>query len=36
MRLRWPRSWTKEAIIPIQKHAALRGIADKIVIYEIP
>ena len=26
----------KEAIIPIQKHAALRGIADKIVVYEIP
>ena len=26
----------KEAIAPIQKHAALRGIADKIVVYEIP
>ena len=26
----------KEAIRPIQKHAALRGIADKIVVYEIP
>ena len=26
----------KEAIKPIQKHAALRGIADKIVVYEIP
>jgi class 3 adenylate cyclase len=26
----------KEAITPIQKHAALRGIADKIVVYEIP
>jgi len=26
----------KEAIRPIQKHAALRGIADKMVVYEIP
>src|SRR4051794_23774235 len=26
----------KEAIRPIQKQAALRGIADKIVVYEIP
>jgi class 3 adenylate cyclase len=26
----------KEAIAPIQKQAALRGIADKIVVYEIP
>src|SRR5665213_1516203 len=26
----------KAAIRPIQKHAALRGIADKIVVYEIP
>lgn len=26
----------KEAIKPIQKEAALRGIADKIVVYEIP
>jgi len=26
----------RESIIPIQKHAALRGIADKIVVYEIP
>ena len=26
----------KAAIAPIQKHAALRGIADKIVVYEIP
>jgi len=26
----------KAAITPIQKHAALRGIADKIVVYEIP
>jgi hypothetical protein len=26
----------KEAITPIQKEAALRGIADKIVVYEIP
>jgi class 3 adenylate cyclase len=26
----------KEAITPIQKRAALRGIADKIVVYEIP
>jgi class 3 adenylate cyclase len=26
----------KEAIIPIQKQAALRGIADKIAVYEIP
>jgi class 3 adenylate cyclase len=24
------------AITPIQKHAALRGIADKVVVYEIP
>jgi class 3 adenylate cyclase len=23
-------------ITPIQKHAALRGIADKVVVYEIP
>jgi class 3 adenylate cyclase len=26
----------KEEIKPIQKHAALRGIADKMVVYEIP
>ncbi len=26
----------REAIVPIQKQAALRGIADKIVVYEIP
>ncbi|MGE2814343.1 adenylate/guanylate cyclase domain-containing protein [Mycobacterium heidelbergense] len=26
----------KEAIHPVQKEAALRGIADKIVVYEIP
>src|SRR6202140_3623902 len=26
----------KEAIVPIQKQAALRGIADKMVVYEIP
>ena len=26
----------KEAIRPIQKEAALRGIADKMVVYEIP
>jgi class 3 adenylate cyclase len=26
----------REAIKPIQKEAALRGIADKIVVYEIP
>ena len=26
----------KEAITPIQKQAALRGIADKMVVYEIP
>jgi class 3 adenylate cyclase len=26
----------REAITPIQKHAALRGIADKVVVYEIP
>jgi class 3 adenylate cyclase len=26
----------KQAIAPIQKQAALRGIADKIVVYEIP
>ena len=26
----------REAIRPIQKHAALRGIADKMVVYEIP
>jgi class 3 adenylate cyclase len=26
----------KRAITPIQKHAALRGIADKMVVYEIP
>jgi class 3 adenylate cyclase len=26
----------KQAIRPIQKHAALRGIADKVVVYEIP
>jgi class 3 adenylate cyclase len=25
----------KEAITPIQKHAALRGIADKVLVYEI-
>jgi class 3 adenylate cyclase len=24
------------SIKPIQKHAALRGIADKMVVYEIP
>ena len=24
------------AIVPIEKHAALRGIADKVVVYEIP
>jgi class 3 adenylate cyclase len=27
---------SKEAITPIQKQAALRGIADKMVVYEIP
>jgi class 3 adenylate cyclase len=26
----------REAIKPIQKHAALRGIADKMLVYEIP
>ena len=26
----------REAIKPIQKQAALRGIADKMVVYEIP
>src|SRR4030081_2313229 len=26
----------KEAIVPIQKQAALRGIADKIAVYELP
>jgi hypothetical protein len=26
----------KKEIKPIQKRAALRGIADKIVVYEIP
>jgi class 3 adenylate cyclase len=26
----------KEALKPIQKHAALRGIADKVLVYEIP
>ena len=26
----------REAITPIQKQAALRGIADKIMVYEIP
>lgn len=26
----------REAITPIRKHAALRGIADKMVVYEIP
>jgi class 3 adenylate cyclase len=26
----------REAIVPIQKQAALRGIADKIMVYEIP
>jgi len=26
----------KEAINPIQKQAALRGIADKVLVYEIP
>jgi len=26
----------KEGIRPIRKEAALRGIADKIVVYEIP
>ena len=26
----------RESITPIQKQAALRGIADKIVVYEIP
>jgi hypothetical protein len=26
----------KEAIKPIQKQAALRGIADKMVVYELP
>lgn len=27
---------SQNAITPIQKHAALRGIADKILVYEIP
>jgi class 3 adenylate cyclase len=26
----------KASIVPIQKHAALRGIADKMVVYELP
>jgi class 3 adenylate cyclase len=26
----------REAIVPIQKQAALRGIADKVLVYEIP
>ena len=26
----------KESLKPIQKEAALRGIADKMVVYEIP
>jgi class 3 adenylate cyclase len=26
----------KQAISPIQKQAALRGIADKLLVYEIP
>jgi class 3 adenylate cyclase len=26
----------REAITPIQKQAALRGIADKVLVYEIP
>jgi class 3 adenylate cyclase len=26
----------REAITPIRKEAALRGIADKIMVYEIP
>ena len=26
----------EQAIKPIQKHAALRGIADRMVVYEIP
>ena len=26
----------KESIKPIQKEAALRGITDKVVVYEIP
>jgi class 3 adenylate cyclase len=26
----------KAAITPIEKHAALRGIADKMLVYEIP
>jgi hypothetical protein len=26
----------KAAITPIEKHAALRGITDKIMVYEIP
>jgi class 3 adenylate cyclase len=26
----------RESIKPIQKEAALRGIADKVVVYEIP
>jgi DNA polymerase III delta prime subunit len=26
----------RRAITPIQKQAALRGIADKMVVYEIP
>src|SRR6201984_989750 len=31
-----PTTREKEAIKPIQKQAALRGIADKMVVYEIP
>ena len=27
---------TKASIAPIRKHAALRGIADKVVVFEIP
>jgi class 3 adenylate cyclase len=26
----------RAAITPIEKHAALRGIADKMLVYEIP
>ncbi len=26
----------KASIVPVQKEAALRGIADKVVVYEIP
>ena len=26
----------REAIAPIEKHAALRGIADAVLVYEIP